>query len=227
MMAEAAAAFMALSLGAAAFQDVRGRVINDLTWFVAAPGVALAIWTVVKSPPIITYLYAMNAVIGVALAAMIWVTKSMGEADAIGIALISISTVPPLPPTPLYAALNSPVIASLVNSMILTIPFIIWNIARNAARAGKCPEMNGVSAPMRLAYLLFLTCERSSVVRRKPWAYSPGRLSLRVSDEAAQASEDREYILVSYNMPYIAYMFLGYLIYLLMGDIILKLIIIV
>ncbi len=40
-MAEAAAAFMVLSLGVAAFQDIRGRVINDLTWFIAAPGVAL------------------------------------------------------------------------------------------------------------------------------------------------------------------------------------------
>ncbi len=225
-MAEVAVAFMALSLGAAALQDVRGRVINDLTWFVAAPGVALAIWTAAKSPLIVIYLYVLNAAVGVALAAIIWVTKSMGEADAIGIALISTSTVPALPPTPLYAALNSPVIASLVNSMLLTIPFIIWNIAMNIARAGKCLEMSGVSASRRLAYLLFLTCERSSVVRRKPWAYSPGRLSLRISDEAAQALEGREYVLVSYNMPYIAYMFLGYLIYLLVGDLVLKLLII-
>ncbi|WP_188596576.1 hypothetical protein [Thermocladium modestius] len=225
-MAEAAAAFMVLSLGVAAFQDIRGRVINDLTWFIAAPGVALAIWTAAKSPPIVIYLYVLDAAIGIALAAIIWVTKSMGEADAIGIALISTSTVPALPPTPLYAALNSPVIASLINSMLLTTPFIIWNIAMNTVRAGKCLEMSGASALRRLAYLLFLTCERSSVVRRKPWAYSPGRLSLRISDEAAQASEGREYVLVSYNMPYIAYMFLGYVIYLLIGDLVLKLIVI-
>jgi len=223
----AAELFMAISLGAAAIQDIHNRMINDLTWFLAAPGAALSIWLISKSPPYLTSLYLLDAGIGIILAIAIWITKAMGEADAIAIGLISITTIPPPPLTPLDMALNTPIIATLVNSMIITIPFIIWNAALNLKRMKKCPEISKATPLVRVAYIIFLTCEQSIIVRRKPWAYSPGKLSIRISDDAAQVTEGLEYMLVSYNMPYVAYIFMGYVIYILIGNLMLPLILLI
>ena len=224
MIQRAAELFMAVSLGAAAVQDIHNRMINDLTWFLAAPGIALSIWLISKSPPYLTSLYLLDAGIGVMLAIAIWITKTMGEADAIAMGLIPIATVPPIPLTPLSAALNAPIIATLVNSMIITIPFIIWNVALNVKRMSKCPELSSATMLTQIAYIIFLTCEKSIRVKQKPWAYSPGKLSVRISDDVAQVTEDSEYILVSYNMPYVAYIFIGYIMYILVGNIMIPLI---
>ncbi|ABW02592.1 prepilin peptidase [Caldivirga maquilingensis] len=204
------------SLMVAGIEDYRSRLINDKYWIPAIAAVPLTIYLVVNDI-IIESGYVINAMVGVILAASIYVGKFMGEADSIAVLLISIATPPPLMPNPVLLILNLPIISVLINSFIPTLALMLINVYTNVKNRRRCSDSS-------LIKLILLRCSSVESILKTPLAYSsPGSSLIRAGSDAesyvANLPKD-SWIWMQYNYPYVFILAVSYVIYLVVGDII-------
>lgn len=95
-----------VSLIVASYQDVRERAVSDLVWIPALIGVAYAFYSLY---PAVEFLAAKVALVG-AIALAFTLLGYMGQADGIAFALIAAD---PLPLSPIPALLGTAVVALL------------------------------------------------------------------------------------------------------------------
>ncbi|MGC9136726.1 prepilin peptidase [Caldivirga sp.] len=205
------------SLMVAGIEDYKSRLINDKYWIPAIIAVPLVIYSVVSNT-IIEGEYIIDVMIGIILAASIYVGKFMGEADSIAILLISLATPPPLILNPVLLILNLPIISILINSFIPTMALMLINVYINVKNSSKC------SNDLNLTQLILLRCSSVESILRKPLAYSsPGSSLIRAGSDAesyvANLPKDA-WVWMQYNYPYVFILAISYVIYIVVGNII-------
>ncbi len=204
------------SLVAAGIEDYRSRLINDKYWIPAIAAVPLTIYLAINNT-IIEGGYIIDVIVGVILAALIYVGKFMGDADSIAILLISLATPPPLILNPILLILNLPIISILLNSIIPILALMIINIHNNVKNHEKCGDLS-------LTKLILLRCSKVESILKTPLAYSsPGSSLIRAESDAesyvANLPKD-SWVWMMYNYPYVFILAVSYAIYLAVGNII-------
>lgn len=95
---------LAASLGLAAYQDVKDRAVSDLVWLPALAGVAYIVYSMVTAanPPVELEVIKVGVIGGVALVFVL--IGAVGQADAIALAFVAADPYRVSPILPLVAA---------------------------------------------------------------------------------------------------------------------------
>ncbi|WP_291764746.1 hypothetical protein [Caldivirga sp. UBA161] len=204
------------SLMIAGIEDYRSRLINDKLWIPAIAAIPLTIYLAINNM-IIEGGYIIDVVVGVILAASIYIGKFMGEADSIAVLLISLATPPPLILNPMLLILNLPIISVLINSVIPTLTLMMINIHNNVKNRRRCGNLS-------LTKLILLRCSSVESILKTPLAYSsPGGSLIRAGSDAESYVSNLpkdSWIWMMYNYPYVFILAVSYVIYLVAGNII-------
>jgi hypothetical protein len=185
---------IAASFAVAAYQDVTERAVSDLVWIPAAVGAVYVAYANYAYSSLLTFefgLLKLGLLGGIALAAAF--LGSIGEADAIALALVAAD---PYPPSPLPALLAAAVVA---------LSHIGYEFSVGNARGGRVIPMDQFLREQRWI----------------PKAVVKDGVRTEVSSDVNDAREEVEAeqspgasVEVSYGVPTVAYIGLGYAAYL-------------
>jgi len=224
-------------LGYGSYRDLRTREIHDLLW-VASGAAALTIdayelFTGTLGLTQLLYAAGFAAVVGLAL----WLLRLMGEADILAFAVLVL--IHPRAPSYLgagwgwapiffpFTLLSNAALAGAVTPL----GTLISNLAARLRGVNLFERAEGVSAPGRLVLLFTARYVRVESIRGPPFEYPlEGSEGIRVrpniwDDEAAKKAfselKEKGYELtwVSSTLPYIVVMTAGYLLSVVFGDI--------
>ncbi len=185
---------IAVSLSVAAYQDVRQRTVNDLVWIPAIAGVALAVYTLYSQAliPDLEFLGLKIALVGgvVLVATFIGV---IGQADAICWAFLAADPYQLSPVIPLIA--SAPVLAGHV---------LYEYRAGNMKRGLTIPVARFLKEQQWIPKALIVDGVRTEVDSDVNVA----------RDEVEKGNRTEGMVEVSYGVPTVAYLGIGYIAYL-------------
>lgn len=215
----------------ASIQDVKTREISDWLWASSIPAVILCIYIVFTED--LSRLYMVSVLFGTSIGLIVLFTKMMGGADAKSIIVNSLA-LPPLITAldPTSITLNLPSVALITNALIITLVYVVYNFVRNLLIFNQCRVVN--SKFKRILYALLLTCTPVYKIFKKPHAYTLAqefeennkvkiKFQLKITEEDPRdkllrwINENRitirDYVLTNYQIPFIVYITLGLITY--------------
>lgn len=184
---------IAVSLGIAAFQDVKDRAVSDLVWIPALVGVAYVFYSASTSmnPPLEFELVKVAIIGGVALAFV--VLGAVGQADAIALVILAADPYRVSPILPLVFAAG----VALVH--------MGYELAVGNARGNKTIPMEKFIREQRWIPKAVIVGDKRTEVN--------GDVNV-ARDEAEAANSPGAMVEVSYGVPTVAYLGLGYVAFL-------------
>jgi preflagellin peptidase FlaK len=187
MIQEAALLTLALALTAAAWQDVKTREIDVRIFAAAGVAAAVLMWLNWGTP-----LYTFSLAVGALLALL---TRLLGTGYADSIALVLISTAPPI------AFLPAPFIAVMAGSVLLPAT-MLWLYVKNRGR------------PCRMGTLEKLTriCVSPEEFAKNPVKYVVGDVKDLEKYDPSRV-EIKGWVKAKYGLPYILHLAVGFWIY--------------
>ena len=227
-------------LGYGSYRDLKTREVHDLLWVVS--GVlalvlnAYELFVGTLGIPHLLYAVGFTAAVGLAL----WFFRLMGEADIFAFAVLVLLN--PRAPSSLGAAwvwtpiffpftlLSNAALAGAATPLVT----LISNLAARLRGVNLFERAEGVSAPRRLALLLTARYISVESIRGPPFDYPlEGQGGLRIrpdiwDDEAAEKTfsdlkeKGYERTWVSSTLPYIIVLAAGYLLSVVFGDILFR-----
>jgi preflagellin peptidase FlaK len=229
-------------LGYGSYRDLKTREVHDLLWVVSgAVALVLDIYELFMGTLGLTQLlYAVGFIAAVGLA--LWFFRLMGEADIF--AFVVLVLIQPMAPTYLgtawgwtpiffpFTLLFNTALAGVITPMVT----LINNCVARLRGVNLFERAEGVSVPRRLALLFTARYVRVESIRGPPFEYPlEGSGGIRVrpdiwDDEAAEKAFNElkekgyERTWVSSTLPYIVFMTTGYLLSVVFGDIIFRVI---
>ncbi len=229
--------------GVAAYMDVKSRMISDKVWILTIVPAILTITSVVSSGDIKVVQYIVSIVVGLTIAALCYVFNITGGADVKAIALLSISCPPKTVSTDriIMMIMNIPAVAIICNTIIPVIGYTIYILAKNIKNFHKCKETSELRGIRKILYVVSTMCIPVREVLEKPHKYAitciryEDKVILRpitrvIYDDPVE--ELRKYmslgilkeddnVLVLYYIPYVTCIFIGLVLYLLFGNVLL------
>ncbi len=181
---------IAVSLGIAAFQDVKDRAVSDLVWIPALGGVAYVIYLAFTSmnPPLESELVKVAIIGGVALAFVL--LGAVGQADAIALAILAADPYRLSPIVPLAFAAG------------IALVHMGYEFAAGNARGTKTIPMERFLREQRWIPKAVLADGKRTEVDR----------DVNVArDEVEAANSPGAMVEVSYGVPTVAYIGVGYI----------------
>ncbi|MFN4336290.1 MAG: prepilin peptidase [Candidatus Nitrosocaldus sp.] len=210
----------------ASIVDIRKREISDWVWILPVSVSVLISIPILASSPHIQYdelvvRYLLSLTLTAPLAYIAYIKGLFGGADAK--ALIAISILVPSYGME-YSLHGIPALTTLTNAALLTIVNILHNIFRNltAVLSGK-DIFKGLSEPLYKKVLVFMM---GFVARPKGYLFAleevrDGKKALNLSPKAYNEFADNdEEVWVTQALPFIVYITVGFVIMLLIGDLI-------
>lgn len=188
MIAQAAALAELIPLAIAAWQDVKRREIDIVV--IAAMYVPAAIALYYSFRPV----YILSLGLGAILAAVMRATGS-GYADSL--AILALSLFPPP-----FIFLPTPAVI-IIGTLIPLVGTALWLALANRGRPCK------MTWSQRLTHI----CVRREEVLRHPYRYIVGDAE-DLERYTPPREIEGEYVLAKYGAPYVAYLAVGYLLYL-------------
>jgi len=184
---------IAASFALASYQDIKDRAVSDLVWIPALAGTALAIYSLAASGSYALLEFDLVKILlfGGLTFAMVYFGR-LGEADFIGMVFFVADPYP------------SELFLALIGVLIVALPHLIYLLATGGARGTK-------------------TISVDQFLREKKWIPKATILDgvrTEVSDDVNEAREEVEKsraegmsVEVSFGTPTVAYLGLGYIIY--------------
>jgi hypothetical protein len=185
---------IALSFAIASYQDIKERAVNDLVWIPAAAGTVYVVYSYYVFEPTlnIEFLIIKIALIGgIALAFAYF--GGIGQADAIAIAFVAADPYPLSPVPPLFAA------------AFVALSHIGYEYAVGNARGGRTIPMAQFLREQRWIPKAIIADGVRTEVNR----------DVNVAREEVEAKTlQGATVEVSYGVPTVAYLGIGYVVYL-------------
>jgi len=221
-------------LGIAAYQDLKTREIDDKIWIVilAVNGAftAFELWFYHSLSLIYLMLYLISVAVGLAIAAVMHFGKMMGGADVKALIVLSLTETPKFRYIYGYVSIV-PSLAILTNTVIISLfapLFIFLNNARkiNYLYSDLCPDESTLKKLIALFALTKVSSKeyeknkhKYAIAERRDGSCKRIILSLFLVERDSDVQPSGE-VWVSYLLPYILFIFLGYLCYVLRGALI-------
>jgi hypothetical protein len=187
---------IAASFAIASYQDVRERAVNDLVWLPAVGGVVLSAYTLYVSAPLPAFefmLLKVGLLGGIALTFTYF--GGIGQADAIAIAFVAAD---PSPISPILPLLGGATVA---------LSHMGYEFAIGNARGKRTIPMDRFLKEQRWIPKAIVSDGVRTEVSR----------DVNVAREEAEANKPDAMVEVSYGVPTVAYLgvgYLGYIVYL-------------
>ncbi len=184
---------LAASLGLAAFQDIKDRAVSDLVWLPALAGVAYIVYSMATAgnPPVELEVVKVGIIGGVALAFV--VLGAVGQADAIALAFVAADPYKVSPILPLVAAAG------------VAIVHIGYEFAVGNARGTKTIPIDRFLKEQRWIPKAVVA---DGVRREVSYDVNVAR------DEVERSKSPGAEVEVTYGVPTVAYLGLGYILFL-------------
>lgn len=218
----------------ATVQDIRTREISDWTWIVGGlMAVPLGFYVSYISHALFTYI--ISVIMGSVLALLIYFLRIMGGADAKSLAVLSASVPTYFLNNMALTIINITPLSILINSLITAlIIYIPYNALISLKHISKCRAMENMGFT-RYLYLLVLMCVPAHKVLKNPNNYSlseeiqngkprpvislgldvEGPTELLVDWLSKGYIDIDTPVLVTYHIPFILTITLGFIIYVL------------
>lgn len=219
-------------LGIAAYQDLKTREIDDKIWIVilAVNGAFTAFELWFYHSLIYLMLYLISVAVGLAIAAVMHFGKMMGGADVKALIALSLTETPKFRYIYGYVSVI-PSLAILTNTVILSLfapLFIFLNNVRKIDYLYNdlCPDESTLKKLIALFALTKVSLKeyeknkhKYAIAERRDGSCKRIMLSLSLEEKDSDVQFSGE-VWVSYLLPYILFIFLGYLCYVLGGALI-------
>ena len=226
--------------GVAAYMDFKTRIIPDKVWIFTIIPTIMTILIIINSTKLLVQ-YIASIIVGGVVALLCYIFNITGGADIKAIALLSIACLPKLENlnSMFNIVMNIPTIAVICNTSIPILGYTLYILLNNIKNFNKCREKSELRGIKKFLYMLSTMCVPVEEVFRNPHKYAIS--SVRVGDKLILKSitkivyddpieELRRYIdqglisksdnvLVLYYIPYVTCIFIGLVMYILLGNI--------
>ncbi len=182
-----------VSFAVAAYQDVTDRAVNDLVWAPALAGAVFIVYSMVSSAsPDLTLQVVKLGLVG-AIALVFTLLGAVGQADAIALVFVAADPYPLSPFFPLFAA------------AVLALSHIGYEYTNGNARGGKSITLERFLKEQKWIPKAVVADGVRTEVNR----------DVNVAREEVEANQKQGAMVeVSYGVPTVAYLGLGYIVYL-------------
>ncbi|MEM2855728.1 MAG: A24 family peptidase C-terminal domain-containing protein [Candidatus Nitrosocaldaceae archaeon] len=220
-MLEVRIAICLITLIVASIMDLKKREISDKVWIISSSFSLILFILEFKNIDIIAYIISLTITSSISYS--IYKFGLFGGADAK--ALIVISSLLPYYDTGIH---NISALTVLTNSVILTVGNIIYNVIKNSIDIIKGRNIfQGFNEPLSRKIFAFMLGNRvykvngfAFLMEEKNGKERRFRFHAHAYDEFANAND----VWVTYAIPFIVYITIGFVIMILYGDIIWKII---
>jgi len=209
----------------ASLSDYKSREIDDKVWILGSIPLSIILIYRLYVGSIIFPLYLASLIISVMLAATIWYTGIMGEADAIAIFFIGLF----YPPTPkhLFSLCPFPIISVIFNSLIIALIYALYNLFLNISKLKKENifkeyEISLFAKILALATMRYIDKKE---YKAKKYMYAPAEtrkngkktllFNLTVTEETPEPPDEKFWAVI--YLPYVLFIFTGYILSITVG----------